>query len=256
MHRIVLAVTLAAAPAALAQRETLPSFEVASVKFCPPPDQPSRSNRRVDPQLLSLKCYSLKWMIMEAFNVEGLDMFRVTGGPGWVDMDYWDVEARAAQPASRDEIKLMLRSLLADRFQLKYHVETKLVLNYVLTVAKGGPKFGPVFQEVKEGDPPIDRSKQPQGRSVFANAPFKQFVGILRPWMTRDPLTGKFSSVTDVPPIIDETGLTGRYNIVFDSRSDEDWAATLERQLGLRLTERKVPTDIYVIDSAAKPSGN
>jgi len=75
--------------------------------------------------------------------------------------------------------------------------------------------------------------------------------------MIRDPISETFVGIQDVPAITDETGLTGLYYIAFDADPHgEAWSATLERQFGLTLNLRKVPTEIIVIDSVAKPSGN
>jgi len=75
--------------------------------------------------------------------------------------------------------------------------------------------------------------------------------------MSRDPETNtRVMSPEDVPPVLDETGLTGRYDIILNADSHEDWSAMLEHQLGLKVELRKVPREIIVIDSAVKPSGN
>jgi uncharacterized protein (TIGR03435 family) len=126
----------------------------------------------------------------------------------------------------------------------------------VLVVAKGGPKFGPEFHEFKEGDPPVDPGKQTASHLTFPGVPLQIFVDRLRMMMIRDPVTETFVGIQDVLPILDKTGLAGRYVIVFNANPQEDWSATLEHQLGLKLEQRKVPMEMIVIDSAVKPSGN
>ncbi len=74
--------------------------------------------------------------------------------------------------------------------------------------------------------------------------------------LTRDPITDTFVGIQDVLPILDKSGLAGRYYIAFDIGTHEDWPSALEHQLGLKLDWRMVPTEIIVIDNAAKPSGN
>ena len=89
---------------------------------------------------------------------------------------------------------LMLRSLLTDRFQLMIHWENKTLATYVLTVAKGGPKFGPYFQRLKEGDPfpPADGRIQLGGE-------MKNFAFLLRSNMRMfDPASGPVSPSTDI----------------------------------------------------------
>jgi len=85
----------------------------------------------------------------------------------------------------------------------------------------------------------------------------QRFATYLRMNMSRDPETNtRVMSPEDVPPVLDETGLTGRYDIILNADSHEDWSAMLEHQLGLKVELRKVPREIIVIDSAVKPSGN
>jgi uncharacterized protein (TIGR03435 family) len=238
--------------AALAQAQT--SFEVASVK-------PSRPDQRstaptIDPSRLSVRGNSLKYLVMLAYGIPLLDTYRVTGGPRWVETEPYDIEGHSENPVSRQEMLSMLGSLLADRFQLKFHGEMKPIAINVLTVAKAGPKFGPKFHPMEQGDPPANPGKQ-IGRVIYPGVPIKTFADRLRIMMSRDPVTETFVSIQDVPTILDETGLTGRYYIDFDADPHaEAWSATLEHQFGLTLNLRKAPTEIIVIDSVAKPSVN
>jgi uncharacterized protein (TIGR03435 family) len=105
-------------------------------------------------------------------------------------------------------------------------------------VAKDGPKFGPELHPVKEGEPPLSPGKRALNHMVYPGVPFDTFLNRLHMLMIRDPSTGAYVGIQDVPPLLDETGLTGRYDIVFDAGSDESWSATLQRQLGLKLEER------------------
>jgi uncharacterized protein (TIGR03435 family) len=253
MYRFLAFVTAAVA---LAQSgpDKLPSFEVASIKPSPPGSHGKVPT--VDPGLFSARL-PLKSLVMWAYDFPLDRDDRVAGGPDWVETVYYDVDARCDSPVSHTEIMLMLRSLLADRFQLKLHRETRPILSNVVTVAKGGPKFGPDFHELKEGDPPPDNSvKSSPTHMVYPGIPLATFLSRLRLMMVRDPEARTFVKVQDVPPLLDETGLAGRYYIVFNGYSDEPWSFTLQRQLGLKLEERKVPTEVIVIDSAVRPSGN
>ena len=75
-------------------------------------------------------------------NAYSLQDFQISGGPGWIQSDGYNIDAKGnGKPASRAQILLMLRSLLEDRFQLKVHRETKELPVYALTVAKNGPKL-------------------------------------------------------------------------------------------------------------------
>jgi uncharacterized protein (TIGR03435 family) len=79
-------------------------------------------------------------LIMTAYELEG---YQLVGGPKWMDDDRYDIEARAGgeSPPSAAQVRSMLRTLLADRFQLKFHRETKQLPEYELTVLKSGPKL-------------------------------------------------------------------------------------------------------------------
>jgi uncharacterized protein (TIGR03435 family) len=194
---------------------------------------------------------------MMAYGIQGLDYYKVAGGPGWVETELYDIEARPDAPASRQEMYLMLRGLLADRFQLKFHRETRPIVMNAVVPAKGGPKFGAAFHELKEGDAPATPGKPAAwSQMTFPGVPFQTFVDRLRLWMTRDPVADTRVDIRDVLPLLNETGLAGRYYIDFNIDSHEDWSATLEHQLGLKLEQRKVPTEILAIDSAARPSAN
>ena len=79
---------------------------------------------------------------------------QLSGGPDWINTETFDMDAKAEQPATVDELHLMLRTLLEERFQLKVHRETKEQAVYALVVDKGGPKMT-VHQPVETDYPPI-----------------------------------------------------------------------------------------------------
>jgi len=182
---------------------------------------------------------------------------QVTGGPQWIETDRFDVDARPPSTAKREEMLAMLRVLLADRFQLRLRHETKVVATYVLTVAKGGPKFGSQFHKLGEGQSLTDGRDANLNKGIPMGGTMSGFAFLLRQNMkTFDPGAGRGISDPDVSPVLDQTSLTGEYEIVVRIDTHEDWPTLLEHQLGLKLDLRKVPTDILVIESAAKPSAN
>jgi uncharacterized protein (TIGR03435 family) len=243
------------ATAALGQQvaEKTAEFEVASIKPSPPPGPGGGRGPANDPTLFAARSSSLRRLITRAYAVEE---YQVAGGPAWTETDLYDIDARPESPSSSQEMLLMLRSLLSDRFQLKFHRETRPIQLNVLSVTKGGPRFGPEFHPAKEGDPPSNLGKQSINHLTFPGLTIQRFSTYLRLNMMRDPETNTTVGLQDVPPILDETGLTGRYDIILNADSHEAWSATLEHQLGLKVEVRKVPTEIIVIDSAVKPSGN
>ena len=114
-----------------------PSFEVASVK--PTAGRGGGKGAKgggstADPMLFSRHETTLRSLILRAYDIED---YQLSGGPAWIDSDRYDIDARPEHPASQEQLMLMLRSLLADRFQLAIHRETKTIAVYALAVAKG-----------------------------------------------------------------------------------------------------------------------
>src|SRR5262249_14604017 len=109
-------------------------FEVASVKRSP-------TNRFVppvvDPQRFRV-VESLGGAIEWAYEIHN---YQLSGGPQWVHRDYFQIEGTAQGPATRKEMQMMLQSLLADRFKLKFHRESREISIYALIVGNSGPKF-------------------------------------------------------------------------------------------------------------------
>src|SRR5580658_3505711 len=131
-----------------------PHFEVAQVKQAQP--APGRVYERIttDPGRLTGSGVSLKQLIFEAYDVP---YYRIFGGPSWLESETYDLEAKADGPVGVNQLKLMLRGLLADRFKLTLHRETKELKFYALTVAKNGPKLQAAKEE---GDRSSDHGLQ------------------------------------------------------------------------------------------------
>ncbi|MCU1232563.1 MAG: hypothetical protein JWP63_530, partial [Candidatus Solibacter sp.] len=97
----------------------------------------------------------IKLMIQVAYRVKAE---QIVGGPGWLDTDRFDMEAKAEKSSTADELHVMLVNLLVDRLQLKFHSEKKDMSMYALTVDKGGHKMTP-HEAASAGDPWIDQSQ-------------------------------------------------------------------------------------------------
>lgn len=197
--------------------------------------------------------------IMFARDVPGL---QVSGMPGWATMvgvsnAYFEIEGRAEAPVSLDQCRLMVQALLADRFKLKVHHETKTISVYALVVGKGGPKL----KEGKDGG----TGARMNGRLMRIAPDGKE---TLQGWTTgylADALTLTTQQI-DGKRVVDRTGLKGVYefNLQFDEfpnpafghHDQPDVFIAVEEQLGLKLEERKEPFDIIVIDHMEKPSAN
>ena len=121
------------------------AFDVASIKRTPPDTGPGADFVAQPGGRLHVRNNPVTNLIGNVYGVEG---YRLVGGPEWIRADRYDIEAKAEDNPSRAEMMLMLQTLLADRFQLRLHRETREMPAYVLTVARGGAKLTPT----KDGD--------------------------------------------------------------------------------------------------------
>jgi bla regulator protein blaR1 len=246
------------------------TFEVASIKPANP-DTQGGFIQFMPGGGLKMSGIPLRGMITLAYDVRD---FQVSGGPGWVGTERFDVMARPERAAAdglddlakmtdqqrrtvRDQIAERLRALLADRFRLLVHKETKDQPIYALVASKNGAKL----QDTKA---PGARQgmNMGRGRAQGFGASVEMLVQDLSSVMGR--------------PVIDKTGLTGKYDFVLEwtpdvgaiaggPEADKARAAALsgptiftalQEQLGLRLEAQKGPVENIVIDRAEKPSEN
>ena len=226
--RSVLLIAVAAVSSICAQ--TPPSFDAASVKPIVPKD--GADSRTSYGEFMG----SLRFLIRAAY---GLDDYRIAGGPKWIDNDKFSVVYKPVGP----QANLMLRSLLADRFKLATHMETKELPIYALTVAKGGPR--------------MEKADKPGGTSAGG--------GMIGGTMEMSLLTSYLSSTLG-RGVIDRTELKGPYTFSL-KWTPEDRPATgdtsapslvtaIQEQLGLKLESTKGPVEILVVDRAEKPTEN
>jgi uncharacterized protein (TIGR03435 family) len=238
------------APAATA--DAAPRFEVVSIKPADASVRPGRFGASIDtgPARLSSRGASLKDLIQAAY---GIEAYQVSGGPGWVDSARFIVDAKPASPATREQLLQMLRPLLADRFKLAFHRETKEFAVYALVVAKGGPKLHRLAAGTESEPGKLNRLGRNVDLAWFAR------------YLTR------FGSDRAV---IDRTGLTGNFNLDVDMEKItaaaaeaangapgiehmfEATANILESQLGLKLQPTKAPIEVLIVDRAERPSAN
>ena len=251
-------VALAAAlmlPAGFSQEaQNSPVFEVASVKPFVPGGRNAPALPSSDPMQYSAR-HTLAGLVADAYGLGSAD---VTGGPSWVWDDFYEVFARTRAPASQAEMRLALRALLADRFQLKLHREMKDIRGSVLTVAQGGPKFGPQFRRTEDAGPPSTAFGAQQSERRYLRWNMKQFCAALEQNMRSTIANGRIVVHPDAAvPVIDQTGLAGVYDIIVRVDSaDVDWAELVESQLGLKLTPGHARVEVLVIDSVTRPTEN
>jgi bla regulator protein blaR1 len=260
-----------------------PSFEVATIK----PSSPARVPHGA-PNMYSESGGTARGLVADAYGLPVGAEDRVLGGPAWIDHKRYDIEAKIPDALFAEmqkmppkdyfnQILLMEQSLLADRFKLKVHFETREMPIYELIVAKDGPKLSPAKETPPGPDTPQPPPGRPQGMrqgiNVFSKTP--NTMEMLVKGMTLDRLI----MVMHVPrfglgasPIVNKTGLTGKYDFVLDweaphpAMSGSGTAAAesdapplsiaLEQQLGLKLVETKGPVDVVVIDHIEPLSPN
>jgi uncharacterized protein (TIGR03435 family) len=231
-----------------------PAFEVASVKPSKP-GTPGFIGPAPGGQRFTATNASLRMLIIMAYNITDR---QVSGGPGWIASEGYDIDAKAELPTTREQLYLMLQTLLADRFQLTLRRETRELPVYALVVDKAGSRLK--RHGSQDGVPP-EIKRAGNGKVVFQNVPLSRLSWFLSTQVGRS--------------VIDKTGLDGSYDFSLewtrdspsrDHGTDASAAATdltgpgiltaVREQLGLRLESEKGPTEFLTIERAEKPGGN
>ncbi len=201
---------------------------------------------------------TVRRMILEAYH---LMPTQLSGGPAWLDSDWFVLDAKAERPASANQLRQMLQTLLGERCKLVAHHETKEMLVYAVTVAKNGPKL----HEIKEDDPEPGKMTSREraielwgSRNAEARAHWGG-VGDLQQFLQGLPniVSIDGSGVHPIDrPVLDKTGLHGHYWIQVGWDSDDDFIPAIQEELGLRFESQKAPVDVVVIDHIEKPDPN
>jgi uncharacterized protein (TIGR03435 family) len=229
-------------------------FEAASVKRSIP-DTPNGSTYEfLAGGGLRVKNSTLRGLVESAYDVRD---FQIAGGPPWLYADRYDVLARSepgsAGSARADDMKatrLKLQALLADRFRLVVHRETRELAEYALTIERGGSKL--VADQLPESSNGRTGVRSSCGRMTGTRASMTNLTFMLSRQLRR--------------PVLDRTGLAGNYNFELtwtpdvapcsdstDNNAPSIFTA-LREQLGLRLDSIKGPVDTIVVDRAERPS--
>jgi uncharacterized protein (TIGR03435 family) len=184
----------------------------------------------------------------------GIRDFQIAQPPNWFDSMHYDVLAKAEREGGEDRMKIMVQSLLTERFELKLHRESKEMPAYVLTVSKNGAKI----QSAKTGETGRVTRK---GVGVIAGA--SASIAQLAEALSDVALNGRY--ILD-RPVLDRTGLSGVYDFVLSwtpepSGSTPDLSGpslftAVQEQLGLKLESQKAQVAIFVIDHVEKASAN
>jgi bla regulator protein blaR1 len=238
----------------------MPSFEVASVKAVGPGEGAVGFKIR-NGQFMGQRV-TLRLLVAVAY---GLQDFQVTGGPNWIDSNSFDVEAKGESGReSADEVRLMLQELLADRFKLTVHRETKESTVLALVVGKRGVKMKPSSDQTPGAALGPHGALNVSARSLVGTAvPLQLFASVLGRQLGRT--------------VLDRTGLSGRFDFALrwtpdslatvpatdveaaQSGSDSPWPSVftaVEEQLGLELQATRGPAGYIVIDRVEKPQDN
>src|SRR5439155_1891243 len=178
------------------------SFEVASVRVSQigkaGGEGSMRENIQVSPGTVTMRNVSLKSGIRWAYHVMDYQVM----GPDWLGNERFDIVGKSAGPVAEDELRLMLQGLLAERFKLTLHRQTKELPAYVLLVGKNGPKF---HETQTEGEASIQPNRALLSVAV-QRAPVSQLV---------DMISNVLRS-----PALDQTALKGRYDITSNVGKD------------------------------------
>jgi uncharacterized protein (TIGR03435 family) len=256
-----------------------PAFEAASIKKVDPaaPRAPAGVHGGPgtgDPGLLTITGYTIKGLIFRAYDVTRAIQYT---GPDWMEQEHFNVTAKVPAGATKEQANAMLQNLLTSRFKLKVHHQSRQFPGFVLTIAKGGSKLkeSPKSAAPDAGEPQATKDKegfftQPEGkpgivgRDVYGHA---RFYGRM---VTLDQLASMLESAGLGGRVVNNTGLTGSYDFQLDFSDDRVPAdrpadnpavasdpgislqAAVQKQLGLKIEETKLPYDIIVVDSAER----
>jgi bla regulator protein blaR1 len=238
-----------------------PAFEVASIKPGDPNSQMFRVGIMPGGRFAANNA-SLKLLIQTAYDVRS---HQISGGPNWLDSAKYDVEAKPdnatpipAGPAGGPQMRLLLQSLLEERFKLRLHRESREEPVYELVVAGGGPRMKQAADSLKQ---PQRGLRMGRGQLTGTAAPISILINQISQQLGRS--------------VIDKTGLTGQYDFELkwtpefnqsqaspaDPGPQPDLGGpsiftAIQEQLGLKLESTKGPVEVIVIDSAEKPSEN
>jgi uncharacterized protein (TIGR03435 family) len=213
-----------------------PSFEVASIK--PNISDDRNSSSRISATSLVMRNWSLREIVLKAYDLKDYAL----NAPDWLASPRFDINASAAGTMTEAEMHQMLQSLLAERFQLKSHRESRLTPAYVLLPAKGGFKLTP-----GNGD----------GSNInWSSGPGNPKATCTQISMVR--LAGFLSGQVD-RPVVDQSGIPDAYDFALEWSREQNAgdagpsiSTALKEQLGLRLESRKLPISILVVDSIIK----
>jgi uncharacterized protein (TIGR03435 family) len=255
-----------------------PVFEVASVKVSPPVapgarvyfGPPRGGPGTPDPTQITWSYATLKAVLLAAWDLKAYQL----EGPAWLTTERYDLAVRVPAGATKDQVMLMWRNLLAERFGVVVRRETRDTAVEELNVAKGGPHLKETVQDpdsaLPDGPPQVKDGMLVSPGAVLMITPGPpEKVHMMARAQPIAYLTAQLSSQRR-HPVIDKTGLTGKYDFVLEyalngpatgsdviTDLDPDLAAAVQRELGLKLTPSRAKIDVMIVEKAEKtPTSN
>jgi uncharacterized protein (TIGR03435 family) len=229
--------------------QTSPAFVAASIRPSAGDVKFEHDGKTVTtPGNLTMRDVTAATCIKFAYSVQDSQI----SGPDWLQSEHFDILAKADTPVAEAQLKLMMQSLLADRFHLVFHRQNKELTAYAMTVAKGGAK-------VKESAPDTQPFRENSAVGTVVRAM------TMKEWA--DFISGPMQM-----PVVDMTGLKGRYdfsldftawlpggekvmNVAFDN-ANGIMIAAMQGELGLKMESKKETVEVLMIDHVEKPSAN
>jgi uncharacterized protein (TIGR03435 family) len=265
-----------------------PQFEVASVKPAandekgggrpPRMREMMRKNRQpgfipLCPGRVRIEDWALLDLIAAAYSVRANQV----SGPAWMSDQAFDIEAKVPAGAPKEAVNAMLQSLLEDRFGLSVHRDTQTKQGFALVVGKNGPKLKPAeppavpTEGLTEEERKAKASEQAQANRAAMMSRIQEMRESVGPGpgaisrsrndsITTAELASQLAGLAEAP-VVDETGLTGKYSVVIETWTNADVPGgtvfDAVEKLGLKLEPRKVTVETVVVDQVSKtPTAN
>jgi uncharacterized protein (TIGR03435 family) len=237
-----------AAPVAPMARDAHPAFEVATIK----PHDPESSRQGFDARgdRFTIRSQTVASLLLFAYSIHPR---QIVDAPEWALHDRYDIEGKAdtAGEPSLSQQQEMLQKLLAERFHLRFHRDKQDLSVYAIRIIKGGPRLNPAAHPDAQADQGAN-ARGTELTQIYTSATISDFILGMQFFLDR--------------PLVDQTGLAGRYDFKLRYNSDELHAAdanaapsiftAVQEQLGLKLEPVKAPCDVFVIDGVDRPSAN
>lgn len=245
-------------------RPAFDAFEVATIHPTAPDWTGGRFVRMLSADRLAARNYALKALIAFAYD---LHPKAISGGPAWIESDRYDILAKTPGNVRPNLVEqmAMLRKLLDERFKLTFHRESRELPIYALTVGRSGAKLS---------ESKTSPDATPEGPLPLIFVIFPQLVKLPAHNASMAELASVLQRTALDRPVVDQTGLSGRYDFDLEWTPDERQFggalgrsaaddstkpgifSAIQQQLGLRLEATRGPVSLLVIDRIARPSEN